>query len=307
MGDLLKGKVAVVTGAGRGIGQAEALALAAEGASVVVNDLGVERGGGGGVGGGPADETVAEIHKRGGEAVASYESVADYQAAGRIVQTALNIFGRLDILVNNAGIFRDGLFHEVTEDDWDNIVTVHLKGTFNTCHHAIPIMMKQRSGRIINTASSQWRNPEGRASYAAAKGGIVSLTYDLAWEMRPYNVTVNAIAPMALTRSSANTSDYASHVAAAGLTRNKPADEANRPAPEFVAPMVVYLATDLAPEVTGCVFRVGAGKIGLYSHPSEIRSIYRNHLETGPWPIEELQALLPSTILQGNPKAPHIS
>src|SRR5215218_8473110 len=108
MGDLLKGKVAVVTGAGRGIGQAEALALAAEGASVVVNDLGVERGGGGGVGGGPADETVAEIHRRGGEAVASYESVADYQAAGRIIQTALNVFGRLDILVNNAGIFRDG-------------------------------------------------------------------------------------------------------------------------------------------------------------------------------------------------------
>jgi NAD(P)-dependent dehydrogenase (short-subunit alcohol dehydrogenase family) len=167
--------------------------------------------------------------------------------------------------------------------------------------------MKQRSGRIINTASSQWRNPEGRSAYAAAKGGIVSLTYDLAWELRPYNVTVNAIAPMALTRSSANTQDYHNFVTAAGLKRNKPADEANRPAPEFVAPMIVYLATDLAPEVTGCVFRVGAGKIGLYSHPSEIRSIYRNHLETGPWPIEELQALLPSTVLQGNPKAPHIS
>jgi NAD(P)-dependent dehydrogenase (short-subunit alcohol dehydrogenase family) len=306
MGDLLKGKVAVVTGAGRGIGQAEALALAAEGASVVVNDLGVERRGGGAQKG-PADETVAEIHRRGGEAVANYESVGDYQAAGRIIQMALDVFGRLDILVNNAGIFRDGLFHETTEDDWDSIVTVHLKGTFNTCHHAVPIMMQQRSGRIINTASSQWRNPEGRASYAAAKGGIVSLTYDLAWEMRPYNVTVNAIAPMALTRGAANMTDYNAHVATAGLTRNKPADEANRPAPEFVPPMVVYLATDLAPEVTGCVFRVGAGKVGLYSHPTEIRSIYRNHLENGPWPLEELRALLPSTILQGNPKAPHIS
>ncbi|MFN0071668.1 MAG: SDR family NAD(P)-dependent oxidoreductase [Chloroflexota bacterium] len=306
MGDLLRGKVAIVTGAGRGIGRAEALALAAEGASVVVNDVGSERAGGGGDGG-PADETVAEIHKRGGEAVASYESVADYQAAGRIIQMALDVFGRLDVLVNNAGIFRDILFHEMTEDDWDTIVSVHLKGTFNTCHHAVPIMMKQRSGRIVNTASSQWRNPEGRSAYAAAKGGIVSLTYDLAWELRPYNVTVNAIAPMALTRSSANTQDYHDYVTAAGLQRNKPADEANRPEPEFVPPMVVYLATDLAPEVTGCVFRVGAGKIGLYSHPSEIRSIYRDHKTQGPWPLEELRALLPSTILQGNPKAPHIS
>lgn len=306
MGDLLKGKVAVVTGAGRGIGQAEALALAAEGASVVVNDVGSARAGGGSDGG-PADETVAEIHRRGGEAVASYESVADYQAAGRIVQTALDVFGRLDVLVNNAGIFRDILFHEMTEDDWDSIVSVHLKGTFNTCHHAVPIMMKQRSGRIINTASSQWRNPEGRSAYGAAKGGIVSLTYDLAWEMRPYGVTVNAIAPMALTRSSSNTQEYHDYVTAAGLKRNKPSDEANRPEPEFVPPMVVYLATDLAPEVTGCVFRVGAGKIGLYSHPSEIRSIYRNHKKDGPWPLEELRELLPSTVLQGNPRAPHIS
>lgn len=306
MGDLLQGKVAIVTGAGRGIGRAEALALAAEGASVVVNDVGAERGGGGAERT-PADETVATIQEHGGEAVASYDSVADYQAAGRIIQTALDTFGRLDILVNNAGIFRDLLFHEMTEDDWDSIIQVHLKGTFNTCHHAVPIMMQQRSGRIINTASSQWRNPEGRAAYGAAKGGIVSLTWDLAWELRPYGVTVNAIAPMALTRSSANTGNYHNYVTAAGLTRNKPADEANRPEPEFVPPMVVYLATDLAPNVTGCVFRVGAGKIGLYSHPSEVRSIYRDHRKDGPWPLEQLRDLLPSTILQGDPKAPHIS
>lgn len=305
MGNLLKGKVAIVTGSGRGIGRAEALALAAEGASVVVNDVG-SASTGAGADRAPADETVALIRAQGGVAVANHDSVADYQAAGRIIRTAIDTFGRLDILVNNAGTFRDKLFHETTEADWDNIIGVHLKGTFNTCHHAVPIFMKQRSGRIINTASSQWRNPEGRASYAAAKGGVVSLTWDLAWELRTHNITVNAIAPMASTRAYEGADDYQNHLASAGLTHNKPADEANRPGPEFVPPMVVYLATDLAPGVTGCVFRLGAGKIGLYSHPSEVRSIYRNFRRDGPWTIEELRELLPATVLQGNPKAPHI-
>jgi NAD(P)-dependent dehydrogenase (short-subunit alcohol dehydrogenase family) len=304
LGTLLQGKVAIVTGAGRGIGQAEALALAAEGASVVVNDLG-STADGAGSDHTPADETVAMIRARGGNAVANHDSVADYQAAGRIIQSALDAFGRLDILVNNAGTFRDGLFHETTEADWDFIIGVHLKGTFNTCHHAVPIFMKQRSGSIINTASSQWRNPEGRASYAAAKGGIVSLTWDLAWELRNHGITVNAIAPLAFTRAYATAGAYETHMAAAGLAQKKPADEANRPGPEFVPPMIVYLAAQLAPEVTGCVFRTGAGKIGLYSHPSEVRAIYRDKND-GPWPMEQLLALLPSTLLQGNPKAPHI-
>ena len=306
MGDLLKGKVAIVTGSGRGIGRAHALALAAEGARVVVNDVGVERDGSGGAQA-PADEVVAQIREQGGEAAASYDSVADFQAAGRIVQTALDSFGRLDILVNNAGIFRDILFHEMSEGDWDDIIAVHLKGTFNTCRHAIPILMEQGYGRIVNTASSQWRNPEGRAAYGAAKGGIVSLTWDLAWELQNYDISVNAIAPMALTRGSANSGGYHKLVTDAGLARNKQAYEQARPEPEFVSPMVVYLASDLARGVTGRIFRVGAGKIGIYSHPTEMRSIFRDFKKDGPWPLEELRELIPDTILASDKKAPHIS
>jgi NAD(P)-dependent dehydrogenase (short-subunit alcohol dehydrogenase family) len=304
MGNLLQGKVAIVTGAGRGIGQAEAFALAAEGASVVVNDIGTAIDG---VGADqtPADETVAKIRERGGQAVANHDSVADFDAAERIIQSALDAFGRLDVLVNNAATFLDGLVHETAEKDWDRIIAVHLKGTFNTCHHAVPIFLKQRSGAIVNTTSSQWRNPEGRAAYAAAKGGVVSLTYDLAWELRPFGITANAIAPLASTRAFVGAAEYQEHLAAAGLAHDKPADESDRPGPEFVPPMVVYLAAGLAPDVTGCVFRTGAGKIALYSHPSEIRSIYRPRSD-GPWPLEQLRALLPATILQGHPKAPHI-
>lgn len=306
MGELLKGKVAIVTGSGRGIGRAEALALANEGAKVVVNDVGVERDGSGGSRA-PAAEVVAEIKKLGGEAVASYDSVTDFQAARRIIQTAVDSFGRLDILVNNAGVFRHVLFGDMTEDDWDSVIAVHLKGAFNTCKHAMPVMMRQKSGRIINTASSQWRNPEGRASYGAAKGGIVSLTWDLAWELRNHGITVNAIAPMAHTRGYQNSGDYHQKLLEAGLIRKKRVDEIEeRPDPVFVPPMVVYLASDLAANVNGCIFRVGAGKIALYSHPTEIRGIYRNYKKDGPWPVEELIKVLPTTVLAGETRAPHI-
>jgi NAD(P)-dependent dehydrogenase (short-subunit alcohol dehydrogenase family) len=302
----LEGKVAIVTGAGRGIGRAEALALAAEGASVVVNDLGGDHLGGG-ASHSPADEVVQEITNLGGKAVANYDSVADFQAAGRMIQSALDNFGRLDILVNNAGVFRDVLFHEMTEDDWDSVIAVHLKGTFNTCRHAVPVMMAQRYGRIINTASSQWRNPEGRASYAAAKGGVVSLTYDLAWELRNEGITVNALAPMARTRAFL-AADEAHHrnLEAGLLPSERLAQVDDRPGPEFVPPIVAYLASDLAANVTGCVFRAGAGKIGIYTHPTETRSIFRNYKKDGPWTVEELKDLLPSTVLAGGARAPFI-
>ncbi len=306
MGNLLDGKVAIVTGSGRGIGREHAIALAEEGASVVVNDIGVERDGTGGARG-PADEVVAHIREGGGNAVASYDDVSDYAAAGNLVKTALDSFGRLDILVNNAGTFQYRLFHELTEAQWDGLLGVHLYGTFNTCHHAVKVMMEQRYGRIINTASSQWRNPEGRANYGAAKGAIVSLTWGLAFELRNHNITVNAIAPMGATRGFADNT-YRDMLADAGLDRKKdPAEQGgNRAGPEFVSPTVVFLASDLAANVNGVVFRVGSGKVARYTHPTESRTLYREAGNGSPWTLDELDEALPSTVMGGETKAPFI-
>jgi NAD(P)-dependent dehydrogenase (short-subunit alcohol dehydrogenase family) len=306
MGDLLKGRVAIVTGAAKNIGRAHALALAAEGAKVVVNDIGVQRDGQGGSTA-PADEVVEAIRAAGGESVASPESVADYDAAGRIVRTALDTFGRLDILVNNAGIFRHKLFHEMTEDEWDSVLNVHLKGTFNMCRQAVPHMMAQRYGRIVNTTSSQWRNPEGRANYGAAKGGIVSLTWALAFELQNHNIMVNAIAPMARTPEGGD-GGYRDMLAAAGLDRIKdPAEQGEgRAGPEYNSPTVVYLASDLAEGTTGIIFRTGSGKVGRYSHPTETRSVYREWKTEGVWTMDELKDVLPASVLLGETKAPFI-
>ena len=305
-GARLEGKVAVVTGSGRGIGRAHAIALAAEGAKVIVNDPGVERDGSGGTVA-PADEVVALIRENGGEAAANYNSVADYEQAGRIIGDAVNAYGRIDILVNNAGISRDGFFHEIGPEDFAAVVGTHLKGTFNTCRHAVPLMMAQRSGRIINTASSQWRNPEGRAAYGAAKGGIVSLTWDLAFELRYHNITVNAIAPMAQTRGFLNYS-HPQKLAEAGIPAKKATDElaSARPGGEHVSPIVVWLASDAASHVNGCVFRAGSGKYGIYTHPTEVRAVHKDWRSKGKWTAEELSRILPSTLLFDNSTAPFI-
>ncbi|MFC1930382.1 SDR family oxidoreductase [Chloroflexota bacterium] len=304
MGDLLKDRVAIITGSGGGIGRAEALAMAREGAKVVVNDYGVTREGAD-PSVGPAQGVVEEIKAMGGEAVASYESVADFQAAKRIVQTAVDSFGRVDILVNNAVIFHDKLFYELTEDDWDSVIAVILKGAFNMCRHAVPIMRQQKYGRIVNTTSGQWRNPEGRANYAAAKGSVVSLTWDLAWELRNDGITVNAIAPFAIGRNNQAAFGHEKSLADAGLKVQK-RQHHMRGGPECVAPMVAYLVSDLASNVNGRVFYVAGGTVALYSHPEESRGIFKDHVNNGPWTIEELTRLLPSTVLGRDTKAPHI-
>lgn len=306
---LLDGKVAIVTGAGHGIGRAHAIALAAHGARVVVDDLGVTKAGMAAEGKARADRVVKEIKKAGGEAVACYESVADFQAAKRIIQKALDSYGRLDVLVNNAGIFRHGFIDEMTEDDFDQVIGTHLKGTFNTCRHAFPIMKAQRSGRIINTVSNQWPAPKVRSVYSAAKGGIASLTWDLALEGRVFGITANAVSPFADTSEpgSDRTSDRDRRLIEMGvLGEQRAAATEERAGPEYVAPIVVFLASDYAKDVNGRIFRAGAGKIGLYCHPVEIRQVHRDHEKDGPWPVEELIDLLPKTLLPGENLAPHL-
>ncbi|MGW0856106.1 SDR family NAD(P)-dependent oxidoreductase [Streptomyces sp. NPDC002690] len=301
----LDGRVAIVTGAGRGIGRGEAIALAAAGAKVVVNDVGVKADGIGAARG-PADEVAELIRSQGGEAVASYESVADWDGAARVVATAVETFGRLDILVNNAGIVRQHTIEEVTEEDFRLTLDVNLKGTFAMCRSAVPVLRKYGGGRIINTCSNQWAAPIGNPEYAASKGGVVSLTYELAWELDSDGITVNAIAPFALTRMTEDAKQRDAALVAAGAMseRRLKAKEARADA-GMVAPIVVYLASDAAAEVTGCVFRAGGGKIGLYSHPVETRTVFRDE-ESGPWSYDELADLLPRTVLATTTKAPHI-
>ena len=197
---MLEGKVAVVTGAGRGIGREIALLLGKEGAKVVVNDFGGREDGTGGESK-VADDVVKDVKAAGGTAAANYDAVGTMESGKRIIQTALDKFGRLDILVNNAGILRDRMIFNMTEEEWDAVLTVHLKGTFCCTRAAVPLMREQRSGRIINfTSTSGLVGNVGQANYGAAKMGIVGFTKVVALDMAKYNVTANCISPFAWTR-----------------------------------------------------------------------------------------------------------
>jgi NAD(P)-dependent dehydrogenase (short-subunit alcohol dehydrogenase family) len=303
-GALLEGRVAVVTGAGRGLGRAHALALAAAGARVVVNDIGTSLEGAG-RSDSPANDVVAEIRAAGGEAAASFESVVDHAGARRMVEQALEEFGRLDIVVNNAGIVKQTPIDQLDEDEFDRTIAVHLKGAFNLCRHAVPHMKSQRHGRIINTASSQWRAPMGMPAYAAAKGGVVSLTWDLAWELKDFGITANAIAPFAMTRMTGGDDVRGQAVKGQAVKVSSQGEERTDAA--FVSPLVVYLASDHAARVNGCVFRVGAGKVAKFSHPMEEAALSRDHRIHGPWTVEELAAQLPDTVFASSWSAPHVT
>jgi NAD(P)-dependent dehydrogenase (short-subunit alcohol dehydrogenase family) len=252
----LTGKVAIVTGAGRGIGRAHALALASAGAMVVVNDLGGSLGGEG-ADASPAAEIVAEIEAAGGEAVANGENVADYAGAGRLVQQAVEDLGRLDILVNNAGILRDRMLVNMTEAEWDAVINVHLKGHFSPTQHAATYWRERSKageevrGRVVNTASpSGVFGNVGQANYGAAKAGIAAFTLIAAQELGRYGVTVNCIAPNARTRMTEDTFDMGD--APEGFD---PLDPANNSA------VVVALCADEAQGITGQVFHVWGGAV----------------------------------------------
>ena len=260
---LLDGRVAVVTGSGRGIGKGIALCLAKEGAKVVVNDPGSTVDGRGKEGD-PAHEVVEEIKKGGGQAVANYDSVADFAAAERIIKTAVDSFGRIDILVNNAGILRDKSVVKMDEADFDAVVAVHMKGTFNCGRHAIPLMREQNYGRVINiTSSAGLRGNFGQSNYSAAKAGIMGLTFTWALECAKYGITVNAMAPAGLTRM-------------VGLI---PGMEGKPMAPEMDpnqnAPMVAFLASEKAAHVNGQIFGRRGFAFTLFQTPRPIAAMYK--------------------------------
>jgi NAD(P)-dependent dehydrogenase (short-subunit alcohol dehydrogenase family) len=245
--NICEGRIAIVTGAGRGLGRAHALMLAGQGAKVVVNDLG---GSADGVGSDqtPAEEVVALIRERGGEAVVDTHNVADWEGAKAMVDTAVNTFGGLDILVNNAGILRDRMLINMTENEWDSVINVHLKGTFAPTHHAANYWRQQQKAgktvdaRVINTSShSGLFCNVGQANYAAAKAGIASFSIVAARELQRYGVTVNAIAPRATTRMTE------------GLREWTP-EQLERRDPEWIAALVTWLASPEAAKVSGKVF-----------------------------------------------------
>lgn len=261
---LLEGKVAIVTGAGHGVGRGEALELAAEGARVVVNDLGVSLTGEE-TGQRPAEEVVEVIQSRGGEAVASFDDVADFDGAAALVRKAIETFGRLDILVNNAGILRDKMIFSMTEEDFDSVVRVHLKGTFSTTRHACVYWRaeskagRQPSAAVINTVSSAGlQGNVGQANYGPAKAGIAALTIITSLEMARYGVRANAVAPGGITRmSGAVLKDRE-------LKEPEEYTTYDRLNPANSAPMVAWLASDEAKHVTGQVFRAVGSNIAHY-------------------------------------------
>ena len=290
---MLKDKVAVVTGAGRGIGREIALLMARLGARVVVNDYGGTEAGQGG-GQAPADEVVAEIRRDGREAVANYDSVASMAGGQRIVQAALDAFGRVDIVVNNAGILRDRMIFNMSEEDWDAVLAVHLKGTFNVTRAASVIFRQQRSGVIVNTSSESGLGNMGQANYSAAKEGIVGFTRTVARDLGRYGARCNAIRPRAATRLviSDDMREAAQRGGAAGMNMDVlKAFEKNNP-PEAIAPLVVWLCTDEAANVNGRNFLVAGNQIGLYSEPQIIADVKLDHVVT----LDELAKLMPENV-----------
>ncbi|MEU9896757.1 3-oxoacyl-ACP reductase [Streptomyces phaeochromogenes] len=289
----LEGRSAIVTGAGRGLGRAEALELARLGAAVVVNDFGQPgRDGSGAASTGPAEEVAAGIRAAGGRAVAHTGDVADHQQARELVELAVTEFGQLDILVNNAGILRDRMVFTMSEDEWDSVIRVHLKGHFNTTHFAAAHWRARSKaadapvyGRIVNTSSEAFlAGSAGQPNYAAAKGGIVGLTTSTALALAKYGVTANVICPRARTRMTADV--FAGFQEPAG---DGSEDRLDPLAPEHVAPLVGYLASPAAAQVNGQLLVVHGGMVAVVERP---RVAAKFDTKQDAFTYDELDALL---------------
>ena len=283
MSKLLDGKVALVTGGGRGVGRAVALALADAGAKVVVNDLGASLDGQRSDEQ-PGHEVVAQIRAAGGAAVIDGGSVAEWGAAHKMVETALNTFGRIDIVINNAGILRDVMFHRMSEPEFDQVVAVHLKGSFNVSRAAAPHFKSQGSGAYVHmTSTSGLIGTFGQANYSAAKLGIAALSKSIALDMQKFGVRSNAVAPFAWTR-------MIDSIPAATPEQKQRVDGLRKLVPERVAPLVVALCADGARDVSGQIFGVRNNEIYLFSQPRPIRNAHRSE---GWTPESILESALP--------------
>ena len=297
MPGVLEDKVAIVTGSGRGIGRGIAMLMAQEGAKVVVVDPGAELDGSGGSIA-IADSVVNEIRANGGEAAACYESVATMEGGEAIVQTALDSFGKLDVVVTCAGILRDRMLFNMTEEEWDSVIQVHLKGTFTVVKHASILFRQQRSGRIITFSSeSGLIGNSGQANYGAAKSGIAGFTKVVARDMGRYGVTANSIAPRANTRMTSDIPSAASQIRAAqGVAAIEGEDDLESANPDDVAPFTVFLASDYAAHVNGQTFLVYGGIVSLMSQPRPERSIFNGEER---WSLDRLAPLASNYLTKG--------
>ena len=303
----LKGRAAIVTGAGRGVGRDIALLLAKQGAKVMVCDTSMGRGGES-TNDNVADQVVAEIKAAGGMAIAAYDMVGDYKLAKGMVDRCVKEFGSIDLMINVAGILRERMIWNMTEEDFDLVINVHLKGMWSMSHHAIKHMRAAGFGRIINFSSSAFKGSVGQCNYSAAKGGIISLSRSIAKEAAKYGITCNAICPSADTRMTLTEEVKANRKRklAAGLISQEEYDKQNiARGPEYVAPMIGYLCTDQADFINGQTFHVERGEIFNYYYGEEMKTIKSADKE-GMFTVDELLKKVPDMLKDVKPIVPPV-
>ena len=294
MGERLKGRVAIVTGGGGGIGRGVCKWLAGEGAYVVVNDPGGALDGSGGAQG-PADTVIAQVKVGGGNAVASYDTVATFQGAERIVQKAIDTYGRLDILCHAAGVLGDRMVFNMAEEEWDSVIQTHLYGAFNIVRHAVPHMERQSYGRILLFSSVSALGNVGQANYSSAKAGQIGFANALARELAPHNITVNVVFPGGDTRMTQGLPETSQAYIAQWGAPSAGVEVPDLRDPERNAPKVAYLCTEAAATITGRIFGTFGLPMTLYSQREATKVLHKD----APWTLDELETLMPNSLTQG--------